>query len=200
MKRFYLYMTTGLFIAVSSLIAGEGSGPPALPVNGFSPRYLEVTPLAGIDHIALQITIPASGQSPAFNKYVQANGSLGDLPVYRMPEEWATSYPHGAEILPNRNYELSALTKEGAISAPTNATTRIWGDVTGSASVVDLDDLLFVLNRFTNSCSGCPDTLRADLVGWMMMMQPNPTPPDGRITVDDILAVLGAFIGYNPYP
>lgn len=158
---------------------------PLLPCDilGVGARAIRLTPNAGSDPIALRIT---SADFPCFLKYVAADSSLVDTPVYRLPSEWGTVYVRGGQIVPLTDYEVrsESVTQNSTLNT---STTYRWGD-TRPNDIVNLDDILCILTAFGGSPVAPCTLYSADLIE-----------PMGNINLDDILAVLMAFGGAG-YP
>jgi hypothetical protein len=119
---------------------------------------------------------------------------------------WGTETIHafGPEVIPGGQYTFQTISDvcdtdvEGNYSTPLNVGTAKWGDSVGNfngtfwenpdGSVGIVTDVIAGLNKFSNSL-GAPSKTRTDL---------EPSIPDGRINIADILQNLKAFTGL-PY-
>lgn len=156
-------------------------------------RYLQLMPPMGSTPIALRLDSP---DLPCLLKYVQADGSLGDSPVYMPGNSWNVYFLSGLEIIPATEYHVRADTGSG-VSNPAIATTWNWGELTNDTSV-DVDDILCSLATFAGQFSTC-SIYAGDLKGASGFN------PNLAINLDDLLAVIGAFAnpaytGPNPCP
>ena len=171
-------------------------------VSGDGSRYLVVT-VNGAASQALIVTGDSSNPDiSCVSKYVQADGSLGDTPVFQTPAEWGgTVSVHGPEIIPSASLPGSPSTYNvqaqcGAeFSTIASGTTWVWADVWGFPAppppdgLVNVDDILGVIRVFQGDPTG-PTIEKADV---------EPCLPNGQADVGDILAVISAFQG-DPFP
>ena len=126
---------------------------PAPAVWAVGCRYLAITPAASLVPIALLISGEVGDPAVAcVSAYVQADGTLGPIPVFLMPDEWGmegTVYVADLEIAPSEMYDVQAACGQGGVveslSIPTTGTTWLWGDANDSG-FVDHDDFMLVLN------------------------------------------------------
>lgn len=167
-----------------------GGGCPAPSVLAIGSRWLSVTPAAGVNPVALLVTgDPNDPFVSCLSKYVQANGTLGDTPVFQTPAQWGTVFVRGLEIRPRRTYTVCTSCPSG-FSAKSTARTWRYGDGNNN-NTITLDDILCVLNGFGGSF-GTPPTFCT------IYSVDNAGPgciPNLLINLDDILGVLGAFGG-----
>ena len=160
--------------------------PPTIAAVGS--RYLAVTPDGAVTMpVSLAVT---SDDHSCLNKYVEANGLLGDVPVFRTALQWGTVYVGDEEIVPDSTYRIT-VNNGVSVAQSVAVTTWKWGDVNHSGSV-DLDDILCVLAGFGGGFTANCTLHGADLIGGFFN-------PDRTVTLDDILAVLSAF-GGAAYP
>jgi len=83
-------------------------------------------------------------------QYVQANGLLGDVPVYQTPAQWGTISVHGDNLIPGTSFLIRAdcgATPGDVLSDPVAVTTWKWGDV-NKDSKADIADTLRVVDGF----------------------------------------------------
>ncbi len=154
------------------------SAPAAAPAGG---RYVAVTPAAGPDPIAILAT---SADFPCLSKYVAADGSLADVPVFQTPVAWGEVLFSGTEVVPGRSYHLQAEFGGGSLTDLASVTTWIWGDVDDNGAV-NLGDALVIVQGFQGDFSNA--SLEAvDL--W-------PCAPDGIVNFEDIQRAVLAFQG-----
>ncbi len=148
------------------------------------PRYLEVTPTDGLSGVAIAVD---SEELPCLPRYVNAQGRLVDVPVYRPSSQWGTVRISDRELVPGVTYEVRVLSGAGT-SAPAAVQLPPWGDTTRDG-VVDESDILCVLDGFRADFATC-GLAAVDLAGFT---------PDRRIDLYDIVAALDASLGL-PYP
>ncbi len=114
-------------------------------------RYIDVTPAPGADTVALRVTGSATDpEVSCVSQYVQADGSLGDIPVYFTPAQWGTVSVYGDNLRPGTSYFIRAdcgATPGEVLSDPVGATTWKWGDVNMDARA-DVADILRVVDGF----------------------------------------------------
>ncbi len=155
-------------------------------------RYLKVTPSPSSGPVAIIVYGAMNDpQVECVERYVQADGRLGVFPVFQTPATWGTINVRGAQIFPNKTYEVvQDCGAEGlaVLSSGVFSTTWKFGD-TANNGIINLDDILCVLNGFGGSFNTMPSFCKkpgVDLVGCT---------PNYVIDLDDILAVLNAFSG-----
>ena len=168
--------------------------PPVFPpcesieADAIGGRYLAVTPSEGTEPVALLLTGGAS--EPAVSclaRYVQADGTLGDDPVFRLPMEWGTVFVSGAEIGPDTPYAV-----QGDYGTPGNPVltpaqpvrTRLWADIDGNL-IVNLADIQILVLAFQGT-TGLADFEAMDLAGCEL---------DGTINMTDVQWAVLAFQG-----
>ena len=149
------------------------------------PRYLSVSPPAGMASVALRVS---SASLPCLPRYVNAAGRLGDAPVFQSSAAWGTVQVADEEIVPATAYTVQAESSPGVAVGSASATTWAWGDAT-NGSGVNLFDILCVLDGTVGVFTDC--ALQAvDLA---------PAVPDGVIDAADAAAATSAFSG-SAYP
>jgi hypothetical protein len=152
------------------------------------PRYLAVTPPAGLASVALRVDLAGAGcTGPDQYKYVDAAGLLVDTPVNQSSTDWGTIHVTGRQIIPSTLYGIEAEVGGSSIGSD-SATTYPWGNV-NNADDVNIFDILCVFDGFGGSFVNC-SAYAVDLMGLV---------PDLTIDIDDVTAVLDAFEGL-PYP
>ncbi len=174
---------------VCTLGVCQGTFVPEVPVAvATGVRYFEVTPgPAGSSQ--LQSLLVTSSDFPCLSVYIQADGSLGDVPVFMTADAWGTVVVSDRDVIPNSLYSVQSECGSNRSLASTLETFR-WGDITGDG-FVQTDDILCVVMAFGGDFEPqCGNRLLNDLV---------PCEPDGFIQTSDILAVVVAF-GDPDYP
>ena len=162
----------------------------SVTVNAPSPRYLSITPSAGIDSIALWLTgDPLDPAVSCVSLYVQPDGTLGVDPVFLLPEEWGTVYVRDGLITPRGAFRVEAEVFDAGDppvrSTPSSARAAAWGDLNEDALVDGRDLLIFV-----DAYLGNKPYWRGDLC---------PEIPDASVDGDDLLYWIDAFYGES-YP
>lgn len=193
-----------------SFIVGTGCSSPT--VTALGPRYLGVTPAAGVGLVALQVR-GIAGAVSCVNAYVQANcqggtnanaicstntdcpgglcsntGTLGGTAVYRTPAEWGTVAVRSEVIGPLTAYEVRAdcgMTPGVTLSAPVAATTWKWGD-TNNNVVVNFIDVTRVVAGFQGQFTPALIRENVDLTGTNCL-------PNRTINFQDVSTCVGAF-------
>lgn len=160
--------------------------------EGVGSKYIAVTPAASSTPVAIRVVgHPGDNDVSCLNRFAQADGSLGDTPVYQLPAVWATTYIGDSEIIAMAQYFV--LSDCGSVETPNFSTevvveTGQYGELTGDA-IINLDDILRMLGAFGGSYPMGTTLENYDIA---------PCVPDGSITLDDILAELSAFSGGQP--
>jgi hypothetical protein len=99
-------------------------------------------PPASVAPVALHVTSP--NDWPCVSKYIDADGSLVDTPVFQLPDEWDTTLAHGLEIVPSSEYHVVA--ECGVYESDFGAaTTWRWGDMDNDGDV-DFFDINLVID------------------------------------------------------
>jgi len=85
-------------------------------------RYLSITPAPCMDPIALLVTGEIGDPAIAcLSAFVQADGTLGEIPVFQMPDEWGTEgtvYVTDLTIVPSATYDVQAACgQEGVVES-----------------------------------------------------------------------------------
>ncbi len=177
-----------LIVTLDGAIAAD---PPT--VSGVGSRYLAVTPVADLDHVALRVT---SVDHPCLTKYVDADGALSPTPIFQSSNDWGTVLVSGEDIVPQSLYHIEADVSGGPeqenLSGPADGATWTWGDADGVDGVT-VTDLVCLLDGFRDVFNVCALS-GVDLEGTIDQFN-----PDGQIDVVDIVAELDAFSGVS-YP
>jgi parallel beta-helix repeat protein/predicted outer membrane repeat protein len=106
-------------------------------------RYLAVTiPFDAEVVLALELSSP---EFPCLQKYVGADGSVVDAPVFQSVADWETVYVHGDAVVPEASYEIRVDFGAGQLGEPVAAQTWVWGDVDNNALANVADIQLIVL-------------------------------------------------------
>jgi hypothetical protein len=162
-------------------------------------RYLGVTPLVGSTPVALLVT----GVDPAVacvSLYVQADGTLGPAPVYRVPRGmsgWNTVHVHDLEVLPETTYVVQSECETGeglGLSSSASATTWLWADTDNSGGLVSILDVTLIVDGF-RGVYDVASPQAVDLWGG----SPTNCRPQGVIDVFDMSLAVDAFRQF-PYP
>lgn len=161
-----------------------GTPVPASPVLGnLGPKAFKVTaqPPGSPVPVALHVTSPTW---PCLSKYVQANGTLDNNPVFQTPNQWGIKIIKGALVVPGSTYRVVA--ECGAFaSAQASISTCPWGDVDCN-QVVNFTDIQYLLLAFQgNFGPGIP----------FAAMDIDPCTPQGVINFTDIQRDVLAFQG-----
>lgn len=190
-----LDICTELDACESGLCVGEPiPEPPIASLGGSRSLRLTPQPPASVAPVALLVKgDPNDPRISCVSLYVQANGTLGPVPVFQLPAVWGTVNVTGFQIIPSGQMlpPTTYFVQEecGAfLTSPTAAITALWGDLNVDGAVT-VDDILCVLNGFGGSFILCT-FVNTDIF---------PCTPDGMINIDDILQILAAF-GAVPYP
>ncbi|MGB0715180.1 MAG: multicopper oxidase domain-containing protein [Phycisphaerae bacterium] len=151
----------------------------SLCAAGFGCRYLRVTP-GGDPATPVAILVTDSNQT-CFQKYAQADGSLGDLPLFQTPGSWGTVDLFDEALVPARSYEVS-LEDANDIIVSRLATTWNLGDVddNGTANFADVQQIVLMFQQLT------PPTPAGDI---------KPCLPNAITNFEDILAGVQGFQG-----
>jgi hypothetical protein len=187
-------------LAFGAASDGNGNGVPdecdlTPAVAAVGGRRLVVTPAAGDEPVALQVT---ASLYPCWRRYIAPTGRLAAAPAYLTTAEWAALVITDRDIIPGTTYRLQTI--RGAMtSAPAPVTTARWGDTVGRFASgawtppdgrVDIVDASAALDRFR----GAP---RAPPLAWCDIA---PAVPDGAVDItSDVVGILGGFRGL-PYP
>lgn len=146
-------------------------------------RYLAVHPPAGSDPVAIRIS--GSTFDGAINclwLYVQADGSLGENPLYRLPSQWCTAYVTGEEIRPTSTYLVYL--EGGPWRPPATVTTGEWGDLDQNG-LVNFTDVQLMIAAYTGSKNF--ETGQADLA---------PCIPNRTVNATDIQTAVLAYLKF----
>jgi len=165
---------------VSTLDCGLVTIPPPTATTAGS-RYLRVTPAPGVDPIALRITSP---DLICLTMYADADGFLGDVPVFRTPDEWGIVLVLGEEIIPQTTYFVQAENVATVRSDVAETTTDIWGDVDVNLGV-NFNDVQLGIKAFQEDFT-LVTTERADII---------PCLPNRVANIDDVLRTILIFQG-----
>lgn len=150
------------------------------------PKAFQVTPNppAAVTPVALHVTSP---NYPCLDQYIQANGTLGNSPVFQLPAAWGTKIVKGSQVVPSSTYHI--VEECDSFSSPlASVNTCQWGDINCNG-FVNVSDIQLVVLAFQGNFSGLPFE-RFDIA---------PCTPNGLINVFDIqLTVLAQTIA-QPY-
>lgn len=136
--------------------------------------------------------------------YVQADGTLGPAPLFRMYNEWGQVNICDIAVVPEAAYEvLCDYGQSGApsLSSAVDVTTPRFGDTVGMFSggswsppngIIEIGDVVAILERFKN-VSSAPPAMWVDLVG--AGTSGLSCAPDGAVDIVDAVAALDAFRG-----
>lgn len=162
---------------------------PGVPaVNAAHSRAVDVEAAPSGDPVPFALRVTAPLDFPCLLKWVSADGTLVDAPVYQSSAAWGVIRVSGPEIVPGATYEIASEC-DGLLSAQGSDDTPIWGDLNDTGAV-DVDDILCMLDAFSGIFVNCVEE-SVDL---------DPCDgPNGLIDVSDILLELDAFIGV-PFP
>ena len=162
---------------------------PAVEAEGA--RYVAVTPAASDVPTAIRVTGDSTDPDVSCVwGYVQANGRLALMPLYRTPEEWGTTHVGDAEIVPSATYEIRIECGSGPdteLSQASTATTWLWGDVDNDGDS-DVDDLLLVSQASQGTFPEGLTVQNADLAGCT---------PNGVVDADDLIGAMQAAQGFD---
>ncbi len=160
--------------------------PPAIAAEGS--RYFAVTPQPWELPVAMHVSgDPAYAEVACVSFYVQADGSLGDTPVYLTPAEWGTVHVCGEAIVPELGYAVKTQHPDGYVSSIQTATLWAWGDADNNG-LVNFVDINLVVQGFQGEF-GNVSLEAVDL---------EPCTPNGVIDFNDINKDVRAFQGL-PY-
>lgn len=139
----------GACVITTEVIDFASCDPPAVTPAGS--RYLHITPAPGIEAVALLVTGSSQdSEISCVSQYVQADGLLGDTPIFLTPTQWGTVSVFGDAIRPEKTYfiwtDCGNPTTE-VLSDPVSANTWTWGDV-NSDGVANIADILRVVDGF----------------------------------------------------
>ena len=184
--------------------AGDSCGCDAPAAFGAGPRYLTVTPQPSdsLIPIALTVTPACTGGVTKYVGLPQGADRIAQLvddasTAPRMtPAEWGPIVYVGAmDIVPETTYRVESdcgIVGAPRLSASTDATTEIWGDVgglfedgawTAANGLVDVFDMIAVVDAFGH-LPGEPPLPAVDLVGCVT---------NGVIDIADIVGVVDGF-------
>lgn len=157
--------------------------PTAPTVLSVGPKAFSISanPPGSVSPVALRVTSP---DWPCLLKYVQANGTLNDNPVFQLPVDWDTIIITGGLIVPSSEYVVEA--ECGAfLSDPDSATTCLWGDIDCNGVVNFTDIQVLILGFQGNFTPGIP----------FEAMDIDPCSPQGVLNFTDIQRTILAFLG-----
>lgn len=146
-------------------------------------RYIAVHPRAGTAPVAIRINgTTFDGAINCLWLYVQADGSLGENPVYRLPSQWCTVHVTGREIRPSSTYLVYQ--EGGSWHPPATVTTGVWGDIDQNG-LVNFTDIQFVIAAYT---------------GWIVL-EPGqadlaPCAPNRTVNTTDIQTAVLAYLQF----
>lgn len=176
--------------------------PPEPAAEAVGSRYLEVTPQPWPTDVAIRILGQSCDQdhpsscgdcteAACVDAFVQADGTLGDVPVVRSAAAWGTVFVTGADIFPEALYRVLIEDASGPGGSRIVKTFK-FGDTNGDF-VVDDTDRLCVLDVLGGGIEGLCSLQAADVSGAERC-----DPPDGLATVVDLVAILDAIQGVVP--
>jgi len=160
-------------------------------------RYIAVTADPPDSELPVAIAVQSPGY-PCLDKYVAADGSVVDAPVYQNASAWGTALVHGPDVIPGTAYRFVSKIEGGPSTDAATVTTAAWGDTVGDFvngqwttpnGVIDFRDISATVDAFRNLPTA-PLWWRCDL---------SPELPDGLIDFTDIGRVVDAFRAL-PYP
>ncbi len=161
--------------------------PLSVPAVAEGSRYLTTTGTWNACSLALRVVEETTVGAPCPINYVQADGTLGDTPVYKTPVQWRSVHIHGPRIVPSTTYLVHGESCGGGVFGdPTVVTTPLWGDTNNDGST-DLSDILCILDLF----AGYPGDAVCNLYSGDLA----PCETDQTVDVGDILAILNGFAG-----
>jgi hypothetical protein len=166
--------------------------PEAPIVEGYGSLALLVTPEppGSVAPVALRLTSPTW---PCVDKYIDADGSLTDVPVFQLPDDWGTVLVQGPEIYPSTMDDLSVydvVAECGAFTSPIGSgATWVWGDLNNDNNV-NFEDISLILEAFKT---------QGGMNGFDPIFDVAPCPPNGVLNFGDISIIVDAFRG-EPYP
>jgi len=174
--------------AVTNLIiVVDNNALPLAQAAGVGPRYLSVTAPPGVGSVALLIGGNAADSNVScLSKYLQADGTLGDVPFFQDSALWATTTFTDTAILPSTSYTAQVDYGGGTFSPTATAVTFPWGDPNDNG-IVNIFDLFCILDAFSGDFNTC-SPFSVDMVG-------DNNAPDGVINIFDLFVVLDVFAG-----
>lgn len=141
------------------------------------PKAFQVTPNppAAITPVALKVTSP---DYPCLLQYIQANGTLGNSPVFQLPAAWGTKIVTGSQVVPSSTYHI--VEECDSFTSPVaSVDTCLWGDINCNG-FVNVTDIQLMVLAFQHIYSGFPFE-RFDVA---------PCTPNGLVNVTDIQRVV----------
>lgn len=167
---------TGEDICTDGSCAGTAIAEAPLVVAASS-RRIDVTPLpAGSPGpVALEVTSP---DWTCLLKYVDTDGSLSDMPVEQLIDDWGTIMVTDVDIVPDSTYEVRAVC--GAFTSDAGSdTTFTWGDIDGDG-FTNLGDAFIIVEVIEGTS---PNFTVADADIW-------PCEPDGFVNLVEALQIV----------
>lgn len=160
--------------------------PPVVVAEGS--RHLMVTPAGSAGDVAIVVYgDPLNPDLACLQAFVQPDGSLGLLPVFKSPTQWETIPLGDDAIVPGSTYRVRSdcgVPGDPDLSLAVSAQTWRWGDVDHN-QVVNFADIQLLIKAFQGDFSQV--TLeRADL---------EPCQPNGVVNFSDIQQGVRAFQG-----
>ncbi len=156
---------------------------------GFASHSFNITVPAGVDPIALRIDgDPNDPLIACISKYVQADGTLGNTPVFQLPAVWDGILATGSELIPSsdppapvREYFVFAECQStGLVSAGRSVPMTLWADLDNSSDH-DIVDIILAINFVTNPPVFPPTFAAVDVGGCQA---------NGELDISDIVQVI----------
>ncbi|MGB0715479.1 MAG: matrixin family metalloprotease [Phycisphaerae bacterium] len=122
--------------------------PPAATNQGS--RTIEITPVGAAPQ-ALLVTGSSDPDVACVSLYVQADGTLGPVPVFQTPAEWGTINARGVEIIPDESYNVQAECNS-SISPPVSVSMWSFGDLDNNG-LANLADTFLAVQAFQGDFS-----------------------------------------------
>jgi hypothetical protein len=176
-------------------LAAEGTGSRYLTIrlNGILPYPQPPGIVAGVQY-ALRVIPKSPNLGECGLQYVQNNGTLGSLPVYKTPAQWCPLGVNARDemIVPDSNYTVEAQASGGGSVYLGTSSTQIWGDVTGpydaancrwtapDGYVTSADDCAAIIDGLYQE-PDAPQVRRADISGGAGCVA-----ADGMVFITDI--------------
>jgi hypothetical protein len=147
-------------------------------------RYLTIRPPNGDDPVALLVVGDQDDPDVScISLYTQADGTLGEMPLFQTPAAWVGVFAHGEEIIPGATYTVY-LDNGTELSDPIELTTFAWADVNNDTAV-NITDVMLIISGFQEDYS----QVYREAVDLM------PCTPDGVIGLMELLHALKAYAG-----
>ena len=141
-------------------------------------RYLQVTPQSIVSgDVAIRLT---SDDFPCLDNYVDADGTLTDLPVFMPVAGWSTVSITDESFVPSARYTVSVEDSEALELIRTDVVLSTWGDVDNTGTV-NFGDIQLIVIAFQQGFNPAADL--------------EPCVPNGLVNFADILEGVLAFQG-----